>query len=602
MTSTATASSSFGAGLAARSATTNTINSSPVGASSSADLFSFRSESPLFSPTRASPPSTLSSSLAAALRRNQTSNNNQQPQHSPLKAELQPDQPGSRANIVEHPADRSQGSKYHDILSGSGGLSAAGVNVRGNRPAHYQPHTHHFPTMSPSDSAAHSSSYRRALALMGSLPRSLGKSGSAALAASLSRSLGRTLAQHFAPKSPMMAPSPGRDLAHFSVLEDRFCKDFACCGISLATLHDLLQHFEECHVRVESDFENSESGADGADEEELPFEFDSADDDTMEMDLCEEVNPVQTPVLFAGNVLPSLIPCSPSSVGVVDSIHHRDSANFRSSIPSFGRGLTSPPTRATPSSLLNVTAVSSRSASVTPTKASSTYVSAFETAVIRQRRVSTPDFSAAHNESTPPSSSAAFFEKNSYGKRRRNTHSAFAHLEAPVRSPFAVASKEDDNVFNSIHLDENTLFDPFGGTPRAHQKLRLDHSADLTLAAHTNTKIKPEAMLDGSVAPELGKQLSPPTDAEDPSNADDRPFKCRVNGCSKAYKNPGGLKYHMRNGHAQELDDAELNLIVQKPYECPVPECAKRYKNLNGLKYHIEHVHIALLGGIAVVE
>ncbi|ORX92881.1 hypothetical protein K493DRAFT_316305 [Basidiobolus meristosporus CBS 931.73] len=36
-------------------------------------------------------------------------------------------------------------------------------------------------------------------------------------------------------------------------LEGSFCRDFSCCGLILEDLHDLLQHFEECHVRFETD-------------------------------------------------------------------------------------------------------------------------------------------------------------------------------------------------------------------------------------------------------------------------------------------------------------------------------------------------------------
>ncbi|ORY08280.1 hypothetical protein K493DRAFT_403445 [Basidiobolus meristosporus CBS 931.73] len=36
-------------------------------------------------------------------------------------------------------------------------------------------------------------------------------------------------------------------------LEGSFCRDFSCCGLILEDLHDLLQHFEECHVRFEND-------------------------------------------------------------------------------------------------------------------------------------------------------------------------------------------------------------------------------------------------------------------------------------------------------------------------------------------------------------
>ncbi|KAK9694667.1 Transcriptional regulator of ribosomal biogenesis proteins [Basidiobolus ranarum] len=36
-------------------------------------------------------------------------------------------------------------------------------------------------------------------------------------------------------------------------LEGSFCRDFSCCGLVLDDLHDLLQHFEECHVRFENE-------------------------------------------------------------------------------------------------------------------------------------------------------------------------------------------------------------------------------------------------------------------------------------------------------------------------------------------------------------
>ncbi|PVZ99406.1 hypothetical protein BB558_004577 [Smittium angustum] len=71
-----------------------------------------------------------------------------------------------------------------------------------------------------------------------------------------------------------------------------------------------------------------------------------------------------------------------------------------------------------------------------------------------------------------------------------------------------------------------------------------------------------------------------------PNGRDDKPYKCVVNGCDKAYKNPNGLKYHTTHGHCD--DDVSSSL---KPYRCLVPNCLRAYKNLNGLKYHIIHSH-----------
>ncbi|KAF1954646.1 hypothetical protein CC80DRAFT_417349 [Byssothecium circinans] len=85
-----------------------------------------------------------------------------------------------------------------------------------------------------------------------------------------------------------------------------------------------------------------------------------------------------------------------------------------------------------------------------------------------------------------------------------------------------------------------------------------------------------------------------------------KPFRCPVIGCEKAYKNQNGLKYHKQHGHQnqqlKENDDGTFSIVdpntsipypgtmgmeKEKPYRCEM--CGKRYKNLNGLKYHRTH-------------
>ncbi|KAL8826926.1 MAG: hypothetical protein Q9191_003500 [Dirinaria sp. TL-2023a] len=93
----------------------------------------------------------------------------------------------------------------------------------------------------------------------------------------------------------------------------------------------------------------------------------------------------------------------------------------------------------------------------------------------------------------------------------------------------------------------------------------------------------------------------PPTE-----NGVPKPFHCPVIGCEKAYKNQNGLKYHKAHGHnTQQLtanDNGTFSIVdpetlspypgtlgmeKHKPYRCD--SCGKRYKNLNGLKYHKNH-------------
>ncbi|KAJ2760508.1 Transcriptional regulator of ribosomal biogenesis proteins, partial [Coemansia nantahalensis] len=52
---------------------------------------------------------------------------------------------------------------------------------------------------------------------------------------------------------PMASSVADDDFYYPRDLEASFCRDFSCCGLILNDLHDLLQHYEESHVRFEDD-------------------------------------------------------------------------------------------------------------------------------------------------------------------------------------------------------------------------------------------------------------------------------------------------------------------------------------------------------------
>ena len=81
-----------------------------------------------------------------------------------------------------------------------------------------------------------------------------------------------------------------------------------------------------------------------------------------------------------------------------------------------------------------------------------------------------------------------------------------------------------------------------------------------------------------------GSLVSSPSGSILEAGIDDRPYKCPVPGCGKAYRNTNGLKYHSAHGHCE--NDASF-----KRFRCPQVGCHKRYKNPNGLKYHLAHAH-----------
>ncbi|KAJ3131849.1 Transcriptional regulator of ribosomal biogenesis proteins, partial [Irineochytrium annulatum] len=170
-----------------------------------------------------------------------------------------------------------------------------------------------------------SDSYRRAMQLLGSLSRSLGQSNPLASAA---MSLGKN----------SMGRSPAgwtkdnflEDLAQFAVLEDQFCKDFKCCGATLENLHDLLQHFEECHVRVESDF--------GDDDDDLPFDFmdEEIEDDHEEEESASSAGGAsgKTPAVFPSNTNPSATAAPAPTQPNVSQITFADFASLKAHLVS----------------------------------------------------------------------------------------------------------------------------------------------------------------------------------------------------------------------------------------------------------------------------
>jgi hypothetical protein len=64
-------------------------------------------------------------------------------------------------------------------------------------------------------------------------------------------------------------------------LEATYCRDFACCGLVLNDLHDLLQHYEECHVSVEEEEEEEFSSSQDDDDDTIQWSPPSPYDDNQ---------------------------------------------------------------------------------------------------------------------------------------------------------------------------------------------------------------------------------------------------------------------------------------------------------------------------------
>lgn len=273
----------------------------------------------------------------------------------------------------------------------------------------------------------------------------------------------------------------GSPTANLAMLEDKFCKDFNCCGLQLNDMHELLQHFEECHVVVEDD--------DMDEDDDLQFQFDSA----------------------------------PHAQNDMDVDHHH--MQHRTAFSDMSYGAQRKVRSGTPSSNSQQPSVA-----LSDIYQNDTVVSAFETSIIRKR--------------TPSSQHDAM------------NNSSSASSSQPWLRPI---SDSPPKTFPVI-------------LPTAAQDTIMEASPTSTTA----TLIAPSAADNES------------TDAKEyVDERDDRPYKCKIAGCNKSYKNPGGLKYHLHHGHCEDTGDPEMNNMLHKPYQCTVPDCGKRYKNLNGLKVYM---------------
>ncbi|KAL8350408.1 hypothetical protein RB598_005627 [Gaeumannomyces tritici] len=160
---------------------------------------------------------------------------------------------------------------------------------------------------------------------------------------------------------------------------------------------------------------------------------------------------------------------------------------------------------------------------------------------------------------------------------------------------------------NCIQDPGKRLYSPNGGNSQQAQ-------AQAQQAQQQQQQLAQQRLLQQQLAAFNIEQLPPGTDAqallqhmrEMMMPEENKPYKCPVIGCEKAYKNQNGLKYHKTHGHAtqqlHENGDGTFSIVnpetsapypgtmgmeKEKPFKCEV--CGKRYKNLNGLKYHKAH-------------
>ncbi|KAJ5912573.1 hypothetical protein N7504_001456 [Penicillium tannophilum] len=408
--------------------------------------------------------------------------------------------------------------------------------------------------------------------------------------------------------SPFTFQSPSfHSSSYLPKLEANFMRDFSCCGVTLPTLHDLLQHYEEAHatkspnqghrpsqgdnraamaaaaIAQQQSQQHGNQGRGLQPDRTLDMQrklgqttstshhvdLDTIDD--MELDEPMADDDDTTSQLFSpqlregGQGFGSSNQSSQLNLGMLPS-HQGFNTPSQPGTP-IGSGR--------PLSLQNNPTVSSVN---TPTL----MANPLQTSQFRN----TPDSSAPGTPAEIDESVVGGFgdltmQHNAMGQNQGQ----FGHFSG------------GNNDMLDLCIDEpaKRLFSPtggMGGPTNAHFKLS---GAQYGPNSDIARRIREQQLLAG--VPDTTSILP---------NEEPKPFRCPVIGCEKAYKNQNGLKYHKAHGHNnQQLHDnadgtfsivnpetsapypGTLGMEKEKPYRCEV--CGKRYKNLNGLKYHKSH-------------
>ncbi|KAG0249952.1 hypothetical protein BG011_008788 [Mortierella polycephala] len=416
------------------------------------------------------------------------------------------------------------------------------------------------------------------------------------------------------------------DNVHAREFETAFCRDFHCCGLRLVDLHDLLQHYEECHVRFEED--------DDDDIAENESEF--YDEDGWSDSDSAPSSPSSTSASASGLGLEGTASSSASSsvsgMGAAASHLHLSFSTMLG--PRTNQTLAQYPYIHSTHPLYRHPSCNSSSSDLEPSAvrnstahALEAFAASFGGPTKRKAGVSLADIYSEDDGNISGDNSSAFSttilrSKNSSGPAV--TDSAYPHaskrqalMESSQRS--AAASMLSD-MHGLQYIEKNNggpgLF-PFNTATHFGMRLQpqdpfstnssLGHSASATMGRNVGPigplSTRPMLVNGSSDSPfvnaavDLMRQrdevfsLMEDITRTGNANASDKPYRCTVLGCDKAYKNPNGLKYHNQHGHCSSGGMSENDSPESKPYVCTFLECGKRYKNLNGLKYHIEHSH-----------
>lgn len=401
--------------------------------------------------------------------------------------------------------------------------------------------------------------------------------------------------------SPFTFQSPSfHSSSYLPKLEANFMRDFSCCGVTLPTLHDLLQHYEEAHATKSPRQGHRPSQADARAAmlaatamAQQQSQNQGNPGRNLQTDRAIDIQRKITPNMIAHthsdlDTIDDMELDEPMGDGVSSSQmytsqgqnHQGGFSNQGQRVPQLNLGMM-PGHQNFKASQPGTPVASARTLPLqnNPTVSSVNTPTLMQSAQFRN----TPD-------SSGPGTPAELDESVLGGFGDLSMQTNLVHNQPQ----FTSITGNNDMVDLCIDEPAKRLFSPNGGFGSPNTQLKLS-GAQYGPNSDIAKRIREQQLLAGV----------PDTSAILP-NEEPKPFRCPVIGCEKAYKNQNGLKYHKAHGHNnQQLHDnadgtfsivnpetstpypGTLGMEKEKPYRCDV--CGKRYKNLNGLKYHKSH-------------
>lgn len=377
--------------------------------------------------------------------------------------------------------------------------------------------------------------------------------------------------------SPYNFQSPSfHSSSYLPKMEANFMRDYVCCGITLDSLHELLQHYEEAHAGVPNQTMGRTPRDQQSFNEARPQDTANAaaimhrQQQQQQSAQGTQLNGMGGPGGLAQGLTKDHHLHAPQDMDELDAMELDDAApavqppqHQYQPQPQFGRQQPRAPSLNT--SLSSAFGGSQLSTPTTPQPNQSFNLSSNPTV----SSVNTPTFGTTSDSMVA-------------------TPTDYSSVETPK------SGQNDGFDFSNFGMNSDmsgTIDDPakrllsrqgFGGNQATAQ-------ADLA------RRIREQQISAGMDPNTFGF-----------GNDEIKPFRCPVIGCEKAYKNQNGLKYHKQHGHTnqqlKENPDGTFSIVdpttsipypgtvgmeKEKPYRCEV--CGKRYKNLNGLKYHRQH-------------